>query len=98
MKYEISVAADADLDEIWRYTDENWSLSQAIKYYDLIMDMIEELAISPGLGRSVSYGGKSFKWFPVESHLIFYNKTTDNQIEVIRILHKRMNVKDRLSE
>ncbi len=98
MKYRISVAADADLDDIWRYTDETWSLSQAIKYYDLILDKIEKLADSPGLGRMVSYGGKSYKWFPVESHLIFYIETTASHIEFVRILHRRMNVKDRLSE
>lgn len=98
MKYRISAAADSDFDDIWLYTDKNWSLEQARTYYNLILDKIEYLAVNPSLGRIVSFGGKSYRCSQIESHVIFYRETSANHIEVIRILHKRMNIEDRLSE
>ncbi len=34
LKYEISELALEDLDNIWEYTDEQWSNEQANKYYN----------------------------------------------------------------
>jgi len=47
MKYKISQEANQDLENIWIYTYENWSLEQADRYLNLIMDEIEYLANSP---------------------------------------------------
>ena len=44
MKYKISKEAEKDLEKIWLYTFETWSLEQADYYYDLLMDEIEYLA------------------------------------------------------
>lgn len=98
MKYRISARADSDLDDIWLYTDKNWSLEQARKYYNLIMDKIEYLAANPSRGRTVYLGGKNYKHARVKSHLIFYREVSPSEIEVIRILHKRMDISNRLSE
>ncbi|HKK88443.1 MAG TPA: type II toxin-antitoxin system RelE/ParE family toxin [Saprospiraceae bacterium] len=49
MTYRINNAAYDDLEKIWLYTAENWSLKQADKYLNLIMDGIEILADSPKL-------------------------------------------------
>ena len=35
-RYEVSKLAILDLENIWAYTLENWSLEQANKYYELI--------------------------------------------------------------
>ena len=39
--YIISEEALKDIDNIWLYTAENWSLEQADRYYNLILDEIE---------------------------------------------------------
>jgi len=41
MGYRISVKAREDLENIWRYTFENWSQEQADRYLNLIFDEIE---------------------------------------------------------
>jgi toxin ParE1/3/4 len=40
-EYIISDKALEDLNNIWLYTAENWSVKQANKYYNLILDEIE---------------------------------------------------------
>jgi toxin ParE1/3/4 len=40
VKYRISDTALEDIDKIWLYTLENWSLEQANRYYRLIYQEI----------------------------------------------------------
>jgi len=47
MKYKISQAASRDIENIWLYTIEKWSIEQADRYFNLIMDEIEYLAEDP---------------------------------------------------
>jgi len=99
MHYKISKEAANDLEEIWFYTFKKWSIEQADRYYQLLMDEIECLAKKPTIGKDYSEVRKGYFGTPVKSHFIFYkiNKQKEN-IEIIRILHQRMNIKLRLSE
>lgn len=47
MKYKLSIQAEIDLENIWLYTFEKWSLEKADYYYDLIMDEIEYISTNP---------------------------------------------------
>ena len=38
MKYKISIEAQKDIENIWLYTFETWSVEQADRYYNLILD------------------------------------------------------------
>ena len=99
MNYKISQEANWDLENIWLYTYENWSLEQADRYFDLIMDEIEYLAENPKSGRD--YGGVRKGYFrsKIKSHFIFYKiNYKQEEIEIIRILHQRMNIDSRLNE
>ncbi len=42
--YRLSPLARTDLEDIWRYTFENWSLEQADRYHGAIMTAIGALA------------------------------------------------------
>jgi toxin ParE1/3/4 len=42
--YRLSPQAERDLEEIWRYTSDNWSVEQADRYHNQIMAAIEGLA------------------------------------------------------
>ena len=39
---------------------------------------------------------KSYKYSKVKSHLIFFKKDKTNEIEIVRVLHERMNIHNRL--
>ena len=48
--YELTNKAVADLNGIWEYTCENWSENQADSYYDMLLDLCQDIANNPELG------------------------------------------------
>lgn len=99
MSYKISVKASDDIENIWLYTFENWSLEQADRYVNLIFDEIEYLADNPNSGRDFNHIRKNYRISKVKSHIIFYRLTDkQNDIEIIRVLHQRMYIENRLNE
>jgi toxin ParE1/3/4 len=97
--YKLSVKASEDIEAIWLYTLENWSLEQADRYVDLIFDEIEYLAANPTAGRDCSHLRKNYRCSKVKLHHIFYRLATkENVVEIIRVLHERMDVENRLIE
>ena len=96
--YIISEEALKDIDNIWLYTVENCSLEQADRYYNLIFDEIEYISENFEIGRDIGYIRKGYRFSKVKSHLIFYKKSQSGKIEIIRILHERMNIENRLND
>jgi toxin ParE1/3/4 len=96
--YIISEKAIEDINKIWNYTAENWSLEQADRYYNLIYDEIEYIVRNFELASDFSKIRKSYKYSKVKSHLIFFKKDKNNEIEIVRVLHERMDIENRLSE
>jgi len=97
-KYRISKKAVEDLEKIWIYTYENWSVVQADRYYNLILDEIEFVAENFMSGKSMDHIKSGYRASKVKSHLIFYRKDEDSQIEIIRILHQMMDLENRLRD
>ena len=87
-----------DLNDIWNYTFETWSLKQADKYYKTIKLACNSIAENPHIGKE--YDGVSRKLLGLKSgrHIIFYKLVVENKIEVIRIIHERMDLKNRIVE
>jgi len=98
MKYLISEKANQDIEKIWLYTFENWSLEQADRYYNLILDEIEFLSENFESGKSVDYIKKGYRASIVKSHIIFYRKSRKNIVEIIRVLHQKMDIENRIDE
>ncbi len=99
MKYRISKEALKDIEKIWRYTFETWSLEQADRYFHLLMDEIEYLTINPKSGMDYSHVRKGYFRSKVKSHFIFYKINLKvNELEIIRILHQQMDIESRLSD
>ena len=96
--YVISEKAVEDINNIWIYTTENWSVAQADRYYNLIFDEIEYIANNFDMARDFGKIRKSYKCSKVKSHLIFFKKNKINEIEVVRVLHERMDIESRLIE
>ena len=97
-EYVISEKAVEDINNIWIYTAENWSVAQADRYYNLIFDEIEYIVNNFDMARDFGKIRKSYKFSKVKSHLIFFKKNKMNEIEVVRILHERMDIESRLTE
>ena len=98
MNYQISVKANEDIEAIWLYTFENLGLEQADRYYNLILNEIEYIAENFESGKSMEFLRKGYRATKVKSHLIFYRKNKKNTVEIIRILHQKMDIENRLVE
>lgn len=99
MGYKISVKASEDIEAIWLYTFENWSLEQADRYVNLIFDEIEYIATKPEAGKDYSHVRKNYRCSKVKSHLIFYRLAEKEKVvEIIRVLHERMDIENRLTD
>jgi len=96
--YVISEEALKDINNIWLYTAENWSLEQANRYYNLIIDEIEYISENFEIGRNVEHIRKGYRYSKVKSHLIFYKKSKNSIIQIIRVLHENMDIKSRLND
>ena len=95
-KYRISKQAIKDLNAIWIYTLNKWSKEQADRYYDLIIGEIEFISDNFLTGKSAEQTRKYYRVTKIKSHLIFYRKIENDIVEVVRILHQRMDIKKRL--
>ena len=96
--YILTNKAVADLSTIWDYTFEVWSETQADKYYNMLLDSCKDLAYSRVFGKNYPEISKELFGFRVGQHIIFYNQPEKNKIEVVRILHSRMDFKNRVKE
>ncbi|MFH6944907.1 type II toxin-antitoxin system RelE/ParE family toxin [Flavobacterium sp. FlaQc-50] len=97
MNYEISNLATKDLENIWLYTAENWSIEQADRYLNLLFEEIEYLCLKPNSGADFGAIRKDYFRSKVKSHLIFYKiNIKENQLEIIRILHEMMDVENHI--
>ena len=97
LSFVISKKAISDLEEIWLYTVEKWSIEQADRYYNLIFDEINFICKDINAGKSMEHVRNGYRASKVKSHYIFY-RVLNNTIEIIRILHERMDIENRLND
>ena len=93
IKYHLTKKAVQDLDAIWAYTLKTWSEKKADEYYTSLVETFVAIAkkpcyldkeydeIHPGLYRRFCH-----------EHLVFYRLVENGDIEIVRILHKRMDI------
>ncbi|MCU4176278.1 type II toxin-antitoxin system RelE/ParE family toxin [Carboxylicivirga sp. N1Y90] len=97
-KYELTNKAVIDLNNIWDYTFDTWSEYQADKYYDILLSSCQDIADNPELGTNYTEINSELFGLKVNRHIIFYRKSIDNPIEITRILHEQMDLKNRITE
>ncbi|MDR1227443.1 MAG: type II toxin-antitoxin system RelE/ParE family toxin [Azoarcus sp.] len=85
-----SPAARVDVDVIWDYTVEHWGADQADRYMDDIRDACHGLASDRRQGRPVDVRPGYLKYL-AGSHVVYFRDHGD-RLEVVRILHGRMDV------
>lgn len=84
--------ARADLDAIWAYSEKTWGIAQAEAYVRLIAQVAHDLAAGLVQGRSAGDVRPGYFRCPAGSHVLFYRHPEQGVIEVVRILHRRMDV------
>lgn len=97
-RYRISEKAILDLEKIWFYTFNKWSIEQADRYHKLIIEEIDFISTHFELCRNMDHVRSGYRMSKVKSHLIFCKKTKDDVIEIIRILHQSMDIENRLKD
>ncbi len=97
-KVKLRQKAIDDLNDIWDYTFENWSAKQADNYYAAIKLACNGIGQNPDVGREYDGINKNLLGLKSGKHIIFYKQKSEEKIEVIRILHERMDLKNRLNE
>lgn len=87
-----------DLNNIWFYTFEEWSEKQADKYYATLEFTCMQIGENPQLGSEYKEISDNLLGLRTGKHIIFYQVISKDEIEIIRILHKQMDLKNRLNE
>jgi toxin ParE1/3/4 len=97
VSFRVTRAADADLEDIGRYTLRRWGPQQATGYLRDIDSCFGRLAAFPKQGRARPELGEAYRVFVVRSHLIVY-RTLDEGIEIVRVLHQSMDVERHMTD
>lgn len=88
--YTLSPRAKADIEDIWDFTEKRWGLNQAKRYTRELQRAIETIARDPRRAHNCDDIRPGYRRFSVGSHIIFFVTRVD-QIEIIRVLHQRMD-------
>ena len=92
--YRLSPLAVSDLEDIWLYTFRQWSLEQAETYHRSIMAAIEGLISGDRVAQQTDVREGYWK-YKVGMHMIYF-RLSDSYLDVIRVLHLRMDVETKL--
>ncbi len=94
--YSLTRKAVGDLSEIWNYTCFTWSEKKADLYYQMLLNNFQDIAENRVIGKNYEGIIKNIFGIRAGSHIIFYRKVATDQVEIVRILHNRMDLKSRI--
>jgi toxin ParE1/3/4 len=89
-RYALSVRAVDDLEDIWRYSAETWSVEQADTYIDELTRTFDLIASMPGIGRERREFSPVVRIHAHAAHLIIYT-LREKDVLVLRVLGGRQN-------
>jgi len=90
--FKLTNKAKTDLIKIAKFTEAEWGAEQRNLYLKQFDDAFHLLAEKPLVGKDCSFIKAHYRKFPQGSHIIFYKENDTKNIEIIRILHKKMDV------
>jgi len=95
--FQLTARAKADLRSIGRYTQATWGREQRNTYLARLDASFHLLAREPQRGRACDDIRPGYRKYHVGRHLIFYRQSPGG-IEIIRILHDRMDIEAHLDD
>ena len=94
--YRLTRKAQADLISIGRFTLNTWGLVQRNFYLKQLDSCFAQLAENAELGMACDFISKGYRKLPQGSHIIFYKQSSEGIVEIIRVLHKSMDIESKL--
>ena len=94
--YKLTPLAEQDYYNILDFTLEKWDYPQYKKYRDILRNAFARIAKMPLLGKHREELPPQYYSYHVGRHMIFY-RVAEEGIEIVRILHDRMDFKRYLS-
>jgi toxin ParE1/3/4 len=94
--WRLTPLAEIDLENIFAYTVKQWDFEQAERYHSDLLKMLDALAADGRRGTMFSPKHGSLLKQRCGRHFIIYART-DRTIEIVRILHERMDVDAQLN-
>ena len=95
MPFRLRDAAKVDLAAIWLNTADRWGVDQAEAYVRAIETRIGRICDYPESYPEYEGPADTFRKAPSGEHLIFY-VVEGLMVDIVRILHNRMDADDRL--
>ena len=90
-----SPLAKDNIKGIWHYSFNKWGESKATEYLMQLNAKMQGLCKNPERGKSRDYIWQSYRSIRVNHHIIFY-RLQGQEIDIIRVLHERMNAEKHL--
>jgi toxin ParE1/3/4 len=88
--HRLAPAAEADLADIWDWTESNFGTEQAELYVRLIQRTIEDVAAGRRRARSAEGVRAGYRKVAAGSQMVYFRQDAGT-IDVVRILHQRMD-------
>lgn len=95
-RYRLTRAARQDLAEIGRYTERRWGGAQRRAYLAQLDARMDLLVDHPQMGMARDDVRPGYRCLREGRHLIFYRGAAGT-VEIVRVLHQRMDVRRHLS-
>lgn len=95
-KYTLSRKAEADLVNIFQYTNREFGAAQAESYLLAIEESLRLLANKPELASGATDIRRDYLSFAVKKHKVFF-KIRPADIFIVRVLHQQMKYQLHLS-
>jgi len=97
LSYELTPDADADLEDIARYTNLEWGPDQAALYIDKLHQGFHEIATKHAMNTTFHKRlPQVFVTHCEHHHYVFYLRSKKTKPVIIAVLHKRMDMLTRL--
>ena len=95
-KFRFTNKAVGDLTSIWNHTERTWSAQQAERYYNILMNSSGSLTDPiPNICRHYDDIMPGLLGLKTGRHIIFHTISENGGVTIIRILHERMDVRQR---
>ena len=89
-RFRIRPRADKDLEDIYKYSYQEFGEARADQYILDLDAAFHKLAAEPGVGRDYSHVRPGLMAYRVASHVVFFQRSV-NGITILRVLHKSMD-------
>ena len=98
LPYELTPAAEADLQEIARYTLHQWGVRQARRYARLLEAGFRKIAEGCAVSKTFSERYPQVRVTRCEHHYVFYLHPDGQKPRILAVLHENMDLLVRLGD